>query len=84
MTRSTVAKMDGTSGSHESASNRDHNEITPMHAAAVNGDKSSLAKLLVGKLKHIPRLILKVIIWASSFFSQDLKREKNVLNKILF
>ena len=35
-------------GAYEAASNRDINEITPMHAAAVNGDKSSLAKLIVG------------------------------------
>ena len=33
----------------EGTNHRDQNEITPMHAAAVNGDKSSLAKLIVGK-----------------------------------
>jgi len=29
--------------------NRHQTEISPMHAAAVNGDKSSLAKLLTSK-----------------------------------
>ena len=36
------------SGIGDAMSNRDTNAITPMHAAAVNGDKSSLVKLIAG------------------------------------
>ena len=36
------------SGIEDAMSNRDTNAITPMHAAAVNGDKSSLVKLIAG------------------------------------
>ena len=42
-------QMECTDRQFEPGSNRDQNAITPMHAAAVNGDKSSLAKLLVGE-----------------------------------
>jgi hypothetical protein len=37
------------SGYESSAGHRDQSEITAMHAAAVNGDKSSLAKLIYCK-----------------------------------
>lgn len=40
-------QIEETSGGIE-GSQRDHNEISPMHAAAVNGDRSSLAKLVAG------------------------------------
>ena len=53
--------MSNSSGVQDAMSNRDVNAITPMHAASVNGDKSSLVKLIAGKRVHFTVLYEKVM-----------------------
>ena len=47
------SQMDGTTSQFSTANgHRNRSEISPMHAAAVNGDKSSLSKLLTSMYHH--------------------------------